>query len=78
MSELFPIEIRGMTLALFDAIATLAVAPTLFGALVQSGSREALFAGYAGASMLMLVAALAAHRLGVDAEGRSPEEQSAR
>jgi MFS family permease/mono/diheme cytochrome c family protein len=47
VSELFPVEIRGMVIALFYAVATLigASAPTIFGALVQSRSRLALFEG---------------------------------
>ena len=75
VSELFPIEIRGMAIALFYATATLcgAVAPSLFGYLVQSGSKGSLLTGYALAASLMLIAAGTALKLGEDAEGRSLE-----
>lgn len=76
VSELFPVEIRGMAIALFYATATCfgAVAPTLFGALVQSQSRTALFAGYAVAAGAMIAAGITAAFIGVDAEGRSLEQ----
>lgn len=79
VSELFPIEIRGMAIAVFYAFGTLvgAGAPLLFGAIVDSGEPERLFAGYALASFLMIVAALVARLLGVAAEGRSLEEINA-
>ncbi|HEX3697882.1 MAG TPA: MFS transporter [Polyangia bacterium] len=76
VSELFPVEVRGMAIAVFYAFATLvgAGAPTLFGAIVDAGRPGQLFAGYALAAALMIGAAVVAHRLGVDAEGRSLEE----
>jgi MFS family permease len=77
VSELFPLEIRAMAIALFYAVGTGVgglLAPALFGALIQSGSRNELFAGYALGAGLMLVAALAALRLGVAAERRGLEE----
>jgi MFS family permease len=77
VSELFPLEIRAMAIALFYAIGTGVgglLAPALFGALIQSGSRTELFAGYALGAGLMLVAALAALWLGVAAERRGLEE----
>ena len=77
VSELFPLEIRAMAIALFYAVGTGAgglVAPALFGALIQSGSRHELFLGYALAAALMLLGALAALALGVAAERRPLEE----
>jgi MFS family permease len=76
VSELFPVEVRGMAIAVFYAFATLvgAGAPTLFGAIVDAGRPGQLFAGYALAAALMIGAAVVAHRLGVDAEGRSLEQ----
>ncbi|HXI56802.1 MAG TPA: MFS transporter [Polyangia bacterium] len=76
VSELFPVEVRGMAIAVFYAFATLvgAGAPTLFGAIVDAGRPAQLFAGYALAATLMIGAAIVAHRLGVDAEGRSLEQ----
>jgi MFS family permease len=76
VSELFPVEIRGMAIALFYATATGfgSFAPTIFGALVQSQSRQALFIGYAVAAAVMILAGITAAILGVDAEGRSLEQ----
>ena len=77
VSELFPLEIRAMAIALFYAVGTGVgglLAPTLFGALIQRGSRPELFAGYALAAGLMGIAALAALWLGVAAERRGLEE----
>ncbi len=80
VSEVFPLEIRAMAIALFYAVGTGAgglVAPALFGALVQSGERTALFAGYALAAALMIGAAAVAAKLAVPAE-RKPLEEVAR
>jgi MFS family permease len=77
VSELFPLEIRARAIALFYAVGTGAgglVAPALFGALIESGSRRGVFLGYALGSALMLFAALAALVLGVAAERRALEE----
>lgn len=76
VSELFPLELRGMAIALFYAFGTLvgAGAPMLFGSIVDSGQPMNLFAGYALASGLMIGAAIIARWLGVDAERRSLEE----
>ena len=76
-SEIFPLEIRGLALALFYAIGTLCggtIAPTAFGLLIQTGSKSALFDGYLVAAVLMIGAALAEAILGVKAERRSLEE----
>jgi MFS family permease len=76
VSELFPVELRGMAIALFYAVGTAAgglLAPGLFGALIQTGSKERVFGGYILGGVLMLVAAGVAALLGVAAEGRSLE-----
>ena len=76
VSELFPVELRGMAIALFYAVGTAAgglLAPGLFGALIQTGSKERVFGGYILGGVLMLVAAGVAAVLGVAAEGRSLE-----
>jgi MFS family permease len=76
-SEIFPLEIRGLALALFYAAGTLCggmIAPTLFGTLIQTGSRGALLVGYLVAALLMIGAAIAELFLGVKAERRSLEE----
>ena len=79
VSELFPVELRGMAIALFYAVGTGVggvVAPALFGALIQTGRRESLFIGYGIGAALLLGAAGVAAALGVDAERRSLEEIS--
>lgn len=79
VSELFPVEIRGMAIALFFVVsqAAGAVATATFGRIIQGESRAALFLGYAVGAAFMLGAALTAAVLGVDAEGRSLEELTA-
>jgi MFS family permease len=76
VSELFPVELRGMAIAVFYAFGTLvgAGAPTLFGAIVDTGDPYSLLAGYVLASAMMMAAALVARVFGVDAERRSLEE----
>ncbi len=77
VSELFPVELRGIAIAFFYAVGTAVgglLAPLLFGWLIQSGSREALFDGYLLGAGLMLGAAAVALGLGVDAERRSLED----
>jgi MFS family permease len=79
VSELFPVELRGMAIAHFYALATALggpVATTVFGRIVEGGSRSALLAGYLVAGGLMVAAAAIAWRLAVPAEGRSLEELS--
>jgi len=80
VSELFPVELRGMAIAIFYAIGTGAggvAAPALFAALVASGRREGVLYGYLLGAGLMLAAGLVAAWLAVPAEGRSLEEIAA-
>jgi len=79
VSELFPVELRGMAIAVFYAFGTLAGAgaPALFGAIVETGDPRRLFAGYALAAALMMAAAVVARVFGVDAERRPLEEITA-
>jgi MFS family permease len=79
VSELFPVELRGLVIAVFYAVATAggAVAPAVFGLLIDVGSRARLFEGYAFASTLMFIAAAVARVNGVDSERRSLEEITA-
>src|SRR5918999_711147 len=77
VSEVFPLEMRAISISLFYAAGTALggfVGPPLYGAMIESGSRSALFGAYAFAAVLMLVAALVTLFLGVDAE-RRPLEQ---
>jgi MFS family permease len=78
VSELFPVELRGKAIAVFYAFGTLvgAGSPLVFGHLVASGSRGALFGGYAAIAVLLGGAAIVARKLGVDAERRSLESLS--
>ncbi len=78
-SEIFPLAMRGFALALFFALGTLiggVAGPALYGRLIAHAGRVPLAEGYALAAALMLLAALAAARLGVDAEGKSLETVS--
>jgi MFS family permease len=75
-SEIFPLETRALAIAIFYALGTaigVAASPLLFGYLVGTGSRWSLAGGYVFAAILMLVAALAEVKFGVDAEMRSLE-----
>ena len=75
-SEVFPLEMRAMAIAVFYAAGTAVggvMAPALYGALIETGSRWMLTGGYLLAAALMLVAALTELRLGVDAEGQPLE-----
>ncbi|MGE5261198.1 MAG: MFS transporter [Actinomycetota bacterium] len=76
VSETFPLEIRALAIAFFYAVGTGiggVGAPWLFGALIDTGSRLSLFAGYLLGAGLMLAAAIVAARHGVAAE-RKPLE----
>ena len=75
-SEVFPLETRALAIALFYAMGTIiggAGAPWLFGALIEMGGRTPLALGYVGAAVLMLIAAVVALKIGIDAEGKSLE-----
>ncbi|HET9716041.1 MAG TPA: MFS transporter [Pseudolabrys sp.] len=80
VSETFPLEIRALAIAFFYAVGTAiggVVGPTLFGLLIDTGSRNSVFGGYLLGSALMIVAGGVAWRWGVDAE-RKPLEAVAR
>ncbi len=80
VSENFPLEIRALAIAIFYAAGTAiggVAAPVVFGLLVESGSRESVFAGYVFGAALMLGAAGIAARYAVAAE-RKPLEEVAR
>ena len=76
VSEIFPVEIRALAIALFYAFGTAlggVAAPYIFGELIGSGSRFALFAGYLFGAACMIGAAAVALRWGVAAERRPLE-----
>jgi MFS family permease len=80
VSEIFPLEIRAFAIAIFYAAGTLTggvFAPLLFGWIIQTGSKSALFAGYLAAALLMIVGAIVELWIGIAAERRSLEHVAA-
>ena len=77
VSEVFPLEMRAVAISIFYAVGTGAggfVAPVLFGALIDTGSRGAVAVGYAIGAALVIFAGLLALRHAVDAERKPLEE----
>jgi MFS family permease len=80
VSETFPLEVRALAIALFYAVGTGiggVAGPALFGALIDTGSRSSVFAGYLLGAGLMIAAAVVAWRYAIAAE-RQPLESVAR
>jgi MFS family permease len=76
VSETFPLEVRALAIALFYAIGTAiggVAGPALFGGLIDTGSRNSVFAGYLFGSALMVAAAAIAWRYAIAAERKSLE-----
>jgi len=76
VGELFPLEIRAVTISLFYAFGTLlggVAGPAVFGALIDTGEPGQIFVGYLLGGGLMVLAAVVTLWLGVAAEGRSLE-----
>jgi MFS family permease len=77
VSEVFPLEMRALAISIFYAVGTGVggfAAPALFGALIASGSRANVFAGYLLGAVLVVAAAAVAWRWAVAAERRPLEE----
>jgi MFS family permease len=76
VSEIFPVEMRGMAIALFFALGTAvaAASPTLFGYLIQTGQPIWLFVGYLIGALVMILAAATEWFLGLDSERKSLED----
>ena len=77
VSEVFPMEIRAMAIALFYAIGTALggiTGPIIFGQLIGTGDRTDLLFGFGIAAALMILAAIVELILGVRAEQRSLED----
>jgi MFS family permease len=77
VSEVFPLEMRAIAISLFYAVGTALggfAGPPLYGAMIEGGSRDGLFAAYGLAAVLMCAAALVTAWLGVDAERKALEE----
>ena len=76
VSETFPLEVRALAIALFYAVGTAiggVAGPALFGALIDTGSRASVFAGYLLGAALMLAASAVAWRYCIAAERRTLE-----
>jgi MFS family permease len=76
VSETFPLEVRALAIAVFYAVGTAiggVAGPALFGALIDTGSRNSVFAGYLLGAGLMIAAAFIAWRYCIAAERRSLE-----
>jgi MFS family permease len=77
VSEVFPLEMRAMAIAIFYAVGMGAggfAAPLLFGLLIETGSRGAVMVGYGIGAVLVIVAGLLALRYAADAERKPLEE----
>jgi MFS family permease len=77
VSEIFPLEIRALAIAVFYAVGTAVgglLAPTLFGLFIGTGRRSAVVLGYVLGAVLMWGAALVTLFFGVRAERRSLED----
>src|SRR4030088_427414 len=76
VSETFPLEVRALAIAVFYAVGTGiggVAGPALFGALIDTGSRSSVFAGYLLGAGLMVAAAAIAWRYAIAAERRALE-----
>jgi MFS family permease len=77
VSEVFPLEMRGLAISVFYAVGTGAggfAAPLLFGMLIETGNRDAVAVGYAIGAVLVVIAGMMAWRYAVDAERKPLEE----
>jgi len=80
VSEVFPLEIRALAIAIFYACGTFAggaFGPALYGYIVGTGSRTLLFWGYIAGAVVMIAGGLMEVWLGVDAERKSLESIAA-
>ena len=80
VSEIFPMETRAMAIAFFYAFGTALggiSGPILFGGLIESGSVDALFAGYALGAVLMMGAGVVEAAIGIECAGRELEDIAA-
>jgi MFS family permease len=76
VSEIFPMEIRAMAIALFYSIATAIggiSGPILFGNIIGTGNAGKLFVAYLVGAGFMIFAAVIELVLGIRAEGKSLE-----
>jgi MFS family permease len=77
VSEIFPMETRGLAIALFFAVGTAVggiTGPALFGQFIHSGQISQLSLGFMIGAVFMVLAAGAVLAWGVNAEGKSLED----
>jgi MFS family permease len=77
VGESFPLEMRAIAIALFYAFGTGVggvAGPTLFGVLIDTGSRVSILWGYLFGGALMVGAAVVAAFLAIPAERRALED----
>ncbi len=77
VGEMFPLEVRAIAIALFYAFGTGlggVSGPAIFGVLIQSGSREAIFYGYILGGVLMVLAGCVQAWLGIETRRCSLED----
>lgn len=80
VSEIFPLEMRALAIALFYVLGTAIgglLAPVIFGALIGTDRRGAVAIGYFIGAGLMILAAITELFLGVASERKSLEEVAA-
>jgi len=80
VSEVFPLEMRALAIALFYVLGTAIgglLAPSLFGALIETKRSGDLAIGYLSGAGLMIVAAVAELVIGVASERKSLEDVAA-
>jgi MFS family permease len=79
-SEIFPLEVRAMAIAIVYAVGTLAggvAAPALFGALIATKQPKMVFIGYAIGAVAMIAAAAVQWFFGIEAAGKKLEDVAA-
>jgi MFS family permease len=79
VSEIFPLEIRALAIAVFYSIGTLVGgvgAPFLFGTLISTGSRWNVGFGYLVGALLMLAGGVTEWFYGIETAGKSLESIS--
>jgi MFS family permease len=77
VSEIFPLEVRGLSIALFYSVGTAVggwVAPWMFGRLIATGERASLFHGYVVTAVILLATVVVVALFGVKAERASLED----
>ncbi|HEV7909427.1 MAG TPA: hypothetical protein VGP03_14870 [Pseudonocardiaceae bacterium] len=77
VSEIFPLEIRAMAIALLYSMGTALggiIGPALFGQLVSTGSPSAVAMGYCIGAVVMILGGVVELLLGVEASQRSLED----